>query len=176
MGPNIHLDWHMAQQNYVIDITPEKLTASNVCTDLPPGIDILLPSPMLLPCSILRHYSNSHILDDLLMGVSMAIRYGLVSKQVALDQLESNVLIPFGMFAAKRDIKLEFLDRLWATAINFYRDHYIPRVGYQRRVIDFVFERITSMALIQLISQNKYCVASADFLRVSNDGSYKRTE
>ena len=109
-------------------------------------------------------------------GVSLAIRSGLIRPEIAVNQLESNILIPFGLLVAKKAIKLEFLDRLWFCVMSFYKEHYIPRTGYQRRVMDFVFERIISMAIFELISKNNYKVASAEILRVSVDGFYKKTE
>jgi hypothetical protein len=176
MGSKLFSNWRVTQPDGIVDITPEKLTPSSIRTVLPPDFDILIPAPLALPCSILHQYHNSHILDDLLVGVSLAIRSGLVRSEIALNQLESNALIPFGMLITKKAIKLEFLDRLWFCIMGFYKEHYIPRTGYQRRVMDFVFERITSMAILELISKNNYSVASVEMLRISGDGIYKKTE
>jgi hypothetical protein len=90
-----------------------------------------------------------------MMAVGCAIRVGLLDPISVPLMLSSNTLIPYGNFAARKILRHEFNKKVWACALEFYKNHYIPRTAYQRRVIDFVFERINSMAIIQMIAKKK---------------------
>jgi hypothetical protein len=89
--------------------------------------------------------------------------------------LSTNTLIPYGNFAASKKIRYEFNQRLWACALDFYKNYYIPRSGYQRRVIDFVFERISSMAIIQMVAKNNLNCISCRNILVSTTGEYRQS-
>jgi hypothetical protein len=75
-------------------------------------------------------------------------------------------------FAAKKNIRQEFNEKLWNCALDFYKNYYTPRIGYQRRIIDFAFERVASMAIIQMIIKNKLNCLSCRNIWLSNDGNY----
>ena len=143
-----------------------------IATEIPSGVDIMIPAPRLLPDTILGQYSRVHHLDDLLLAVGCAIRHGLLNPISVPKMLESNTLIPYGIFATSKAIRHEFNMRLWACVLDFYKNFYTPRNGYQRRVIDFAFERVASMAIIQMIIKNKLNCVSCRNIWVSKDGNY----
>jgi hypothetical protein len=110
-----------------------------------------------------------------MLAVGCAIRTGLIDPISVPTMLSSNTLIPYGIFAARKSIRCEFNQKIWACALDFYKNYYIPRSGYQRRVIDFAFERICSIALVQMITKAKLRCVSCRNIWVSPDGIYRQT-
>lgn len=145
-------------------------------TEIPPEFDIIVPAPMTFKTTVVEQYHESHILEDLMFGMGLALRAGLISGDVVSRQLNSNKMIPFGTFAARKAIKSEFLERIWWCALEFYKTMYIPRSDYQKRVIDFVFERIASFAAAEMIESGRYSIGYSRVVRISVDGIYRRTE
>lgn len=178
LGRETHEDWlsPIMQVNEII--APEEF-ANNwqniIATDIPAGVDIMIPAPRLLPDTLLGQYARVHHLDDLMLAVGCAIRAGLLDPISVPTMLSSNTLIPYGLFAARKSIRQEFNQKLWACALDFYKNHYVPRAGYQRRVIDFVFERISSMAIVQMITSRKLNCISSRNIWISSDGIYRPT-
>lgn len=167
------LDYSL-QDNAII--TPEQLHASwhsTIATSIPEGVDILIPAPRLLPDTVLGQYSRVHHLDDLLFAVGCAIRANLLDPLLVPKLLSSNALIPYGLFAATKRFRYEFNDRLWWCVMKFYKEFYIPRTAYQRRVIDFAFERVVSMLLMQRIVREELRCMSCRNIWVSEDGVYR---
>jgi hypothetical protein len=161
------------QENRIISPLDLKTNWSNlISTEIPSGVDIIIPAPRILPDTILGQYARVHHLDDLLFAVGCAIRCGLLETISIAKMLESNTLIPYGNFAACKSLRYEFNEKLWACALDFYNNYYTPKYGYQRRVIDFAFERIISMALIQLIINRKLTCISSRNIWVSDNGTY----
>jgi hypothetical protein len=178
LGQETHEDWlsPLMQENRII--SPDELTnnwQNIIATDMPSGVDIMIPAPRLLPDTLLGQYARVHHLDDLMLAVGCAIRAGLLESISVPTMLSSNTLIPYGLFAATKSIRQEFNQKLWSCALDFYKHHYVPRSAYQRRVIDFVFERISSMAIVQLITRRKLNCVSARNIWVSSDGVYRPT-
>jgi len=164
------------QENKII--SPEELSnnwRSLVATELPEGVDIMIPAPRLLPDTLLGQYSRVHHLDDLLLATGCAIRAGLLDPLSVPSMLSSNTLIPYGNFASKKALRIEFNDRLWWCVKDFYKNHYTPRNGYQRRVIDFVFERINSMSIAQMIVKKELNCVSARNIWISENGKYQQS-
>ena len=169
-------DWLSPTLQENLIISPEKFNdewPSLIATEIPPGIDIMIPAARLLPDTLLGQYSRVHHLDDLLFATACAVRAGLLEPLTVPKMLSSNTLIPYGIFASNKKFRYEFNDRLWWCIQEFYKTHYKPRNGYQRRVIDFAFERITSMALVQMIIRNNLNCISCRNIWVSNDGNYQ---
>ena len=174
----LNYDWiSPALQDFNI-VSPEKFSAEGntlVLREMPPDIDLVIPSPRLLPDTVMGQYSRlpSHHLEDLLLGVSCAIRSGLLNGKLVPRLLSSNTFIAYnGIFASHAKLRLDYYERLWWAVEEFYKTHYRPRFGYERRVIDFVFERVTSMALIQMVVDQKLRCASSRVLLVSETGGY----
>ncbi len=168
-------DWLNPSLQENLIITPKEFNSNwkkIITTEIPSGVDIMIPAPRLLPDTILGQYARVHHLDDLLLAVGCAIRYGLLEPLSISKMLESNTLIPYGIFAAPKSIRYEFNERVWACAIDFYKNYYTPKNGYQRRVIDFAFERVISMAIIQLIINKKLNCISCRNIWVSDTGTY----
>ena len=162
------------QENKVI--SPQDLSSNwreIIATEIPSDVDIMIPAPRLLPDTLLGQYARVHHLDDLMLAVGCAIRAGLLDPLTVPAMLSSNTLIPYGNFASRKPLRQDFNQRLWACALDFYKNHYVPRVGYQRRVIDFVFERISSMAVVQMVVKNQLRCFSCRNIWVSSDGAYK---
>lgn len=178
LGVETNGDWlsPIMQENRII--TPDELAndwQNIIATEIPDGVDIMIPAPRLLPDTLLGQYARVHHLDDLMFAVGCAIRVGLLDPLSVPMMLSSNTLIPYGNFAARKSLRQEFNQKVWACALEFYKNHYVPRTAYQRRVIDFVFERIISMATIQMIAKkNLHCVSCRN-IWVCPDGVYKQT-
>lgn len=175
LGKETNDNWisPIMQENKII--SPEDLKNNwneIISTEIPEGVDIMIPAPRLLPDTLLGQYARVHHLDDLLLAVGCAVRAGLLDPISVPYMLSSNTLIPYGNFAAKKNIRQEFNEKLWSCALDFYKNYYTPRVGYQRRVVDFAFERVASMAIIQMIVKNKLNCVSCRNIWVSNDGNY----
>lgn len=176
LGAEMSSNWldYSLQNNSII--TPEQLQASwhsTIATSIPEGIDILIPAPRILPDTILGQYSRVHHLDDLLFAVGCAIRANLLDPLLVPMLLTKNTLIPYGMFAAKKEFRYDFNERLWWCIMKFYKEFYTPRTAYQRRVIDFSFERVISMILIQRIVREELSCMSCRNIWVSEDGVYR---
>lgn len=162
------------QENLII--TPEQLSSSSesfIATSIPDHVDILIPSPRLLPDTVMGQYSRVHHLDDLLFAIGCAIRANLLDPLLVPILLSKNTLIPYGLFAARKKLRYEFNDRLWWCIMKFYKEFYFPRTAYQRRIIDFAFERVTSMILIQRIIRDELRCMSCRNIWVSSDGVYR---
>jgi hypothetical protein len=175
LSKEINEDWisPIMQENKII--SPEDLKNNwdeVIATEIPEGIDIMIPAPRLLPDTLLGQYARVHHLDDLLLAVACAVRTGFLDSTSVPYMLASNTLIPYGNFAAKKSIRQEFNQKLWSCVLDFHKNYYIPRVGYQRRAIDFAFERVTSMAIIQMIIKNKLSCVSSRNIWISNNGAY----
>ncbi len=175
LGKEINENWisPIMQENKII--SPEDLKSNweeVIATEIPEGIDIMIPAPRLLPDTLLGQYARVHHLDDLLLAVGCAVRTGFIDSTSVPYMLSSNTLIPYGNFAAKKSIRQEFNEKLWNCALDFYKNYYTPRLGYQRRVIDFAFERVTSMAIIQMIIKNKLNCVSCRNICISDNGAY----
>ncbi len=176
LGNEFNYDWlsPVMQENKIF--RPDDIKSQwedIIATEIPDNIDIMIPAPRLLPDTLLGQYSRVHHLDDLLLAVGCAIRAGLLDPLSVPQMLSSNTLIPYGNFAAKKIIRYEFNKKLWACALDFYKNYYTPRVGYQRRVIDFAFERVVSMAIIQMILKNDFKCVSCRNIWISGNGLYK---
>lgn len=166
----------MLQENRVI--SPQELAEDwrqIIATEIPDNVDIMIPAPRLLPDTVLGQYARVHHLDDLLLALGSAIRTGLLEPLSVPTMLTTNTLIPYGIFAARKSIRYEFNRKVWACALDFYKNHYIPRTGYQRRIIDFVFERIISMAVMQKIMREQLRCVSCRNVFVSTDGTYQQS-
>lgn len=179
LGQETNSDWlnPIMQQNRII--TPADLTndwQKIIATEIPDGVDIMIPAPRLLPDTLLGQYARVHHLDDLLLAVGCAIRVGLLDPLSVPMMLSSNTLIPYGLFASRKSLRCEFNQKVWACALEFYKSHYVPRTAYQRRVIDFVFERINSMAIVQMIAKKNINCISCRNIWVCPDGVYKQTD
>jgi hypothetical protein len=175
LGKETNENWlnPIMQENKIISPEDLKNNWKNIIsTEIPNGIDMMIPAPRLLPDTLLGQYERVHHLDDLLFAVGCAVRVGLLDSISVPYMLASNTLIPYGNFAAKKNIRQEFNEKLWSCALDFYKNYYKPRIGYQRRVIDFAFERVVSMAIIQLIMKNRLNCVSCRNIWVSEDGDY----
>lgn len=178
LGKETNRDWlsPIMQENKIV--TPSELAKDwkdIISTELPDGVDIMIPAPRLLPDTLLGQYARVHHLDDLMLAVGCAIRVGLLDSLSVPMMLNSNTLIPYGHFAAPKSIRHEFNRKVWACALEFYKNHYVPRTAYQRRAIDFVFERIKSMAIIQMIVKRNLSCVSCRNVWICPDGVYNQT-
>ncbi len=178
LGQETNSDWlnPIMQENKTI--TPnelEKNWQNFIATEIPNDVDIMIPAPRLLPDTLLGQYARVHHLDDLMLAIGCAIRAGLIDPISVPIMLSSNTLIPYGLFAARKSIRYEFNAKIWSCALDFYKNYYTPRTGYQRRVIDFAFERISSIAVMQMITKNKLRCVSCRNIWVSPDGIYRQT-
>ena len=143
-----------------------------IALDIPDDADILIPSPRLLPDTILGQYMRVHVFEDLLHAVGCAINTGFLDPISVPYMLQSNTLIPYSSFAGPAKMRKEFNQALWDTVMEFYRKHYVPRSGYQRRVMDFVFERVVSMHLVQKITKEGLRCRACRNIWVTDDGKY----
>jgi len=178
LGKEMNENWlsPIMQDNMII--TPEDLKnnwQNLIATELPAGVDVIIPAPRLLPDTILGQYSRVHHLDDLVLAVGCAIRAGLIEPLSVPSMLNSNTFIPYGHFASNKETRINFNERLWWCVQEFYKQHYIPRIGYQKRVIDFVFERINSMSVAQMVVNKGLKCVSARNIFISEDGEYHQT-
>ena len=168
-------DWlstSMADNRIVSPEELDKKWMDIVATEMPNGVDIIVAAPKQMPHSLMGQYMGNHHLDDLMFGVGCAIRFGLLDPTSVPQMLASTTLIPYGNFAAKKSIRFDFNQKVWDCALYFYKHYYRPRTGYQRRVIDFVFERIISMAIVQMIVRLELKCVSSRSLLISNNGQY----
>lgn len=178
LGQETNQNWlsPVMQENRII--TPDDLMnnwQNIIATEIPDDVDIMIPAPRILPDTLLGQYARVHHLDDLMLAVGCAIRVGLLDSLSVPMMLSSNTLIPYGNFAARKSLRHEFNKKVWLCVLEFYKSHYIPRTAYQRRIIDFVFERVISMAIIQMIAKkNLHCVSCRN-IWVCPDGVYKPT-
>jgi len=142
-----------------------------ILQELPAGIDLVICSPVVFPCSIIEQYT-CHFLDDLLFAIGCAVRAGLINQNLAAKVLSGKVMIPFSFFGSKKSFRLDFVDRLLWSVNEFHEKYYIPRDGYQRRCIDFAFERVTAIALQQEIIERKLMVKSSTPIFISDSGGH----
>lgn len=176
LGLEMSHDWLNCNLHPNLIITPDRLESSwssIISTSIPSEVDILIPSPCIYSDTVLGQYSRSHHLDDLLFAVGCAIRANLIDPILVPKLLSSNVMIPYGNFAAKKRFRYDFNDRLWWCVMKFYKDYYVPRTAYQRRVVDFAFERVISMILMQKIVREDLSCMSCRNIWVSHDGIYR---
>lgn len=147
-----------------------------IALEIPDDVDMLIPSPRLLPDTVLGQYMRVHVLEDLLHAVACAIETGFLDPVSVPYMLQSNTLIPYAAgFASSTKMRRSFNESLWETVMEFYRKHYVQRSGYQRRVMDFVFERVVSMHLVQKITKEGLRCRACRNIWVTDDGKYAQS-
>ena len=147
-----------------------------IALELPSDVDFMICAPLNLGTPIISHYQASHHLDDLLHACGCAIRAGLIRAQTAAMLLTSNVFIPYGYYASTANFRLDLTDRLLWCMEEYFFKHHIPREGYQRRSIDFAFERIMGACLYEKVTEPGIRVAASRPVLVTETGSYSRSQ
>ena len=180
MGTSYADDWltPVAEENIRTIISAKYLQEHYrdvVALSIPAGYDIMVCHPVAFQTSILENYAQAHHLDDLMFGVGCAIRAGLIRGSTAAYMLPRPFLFPFGYFASTASFRYDLSDRLQWSVDDFYRRYWIPRDDYQSRSLDFVFERIVSMALFEIMVDKKMRVCASKPVLISDDGVYKRS-
>jgi len=179
IGKKVEENWRVAlpSDHARLIVSPEIFEESYqtlVALDLPCNVDILIGTPLNFGYSVLQQYAAAHHLDDLLLAVSCAIRAGLVSQAAAAAVLSGSIMIPI-WFASSAKIRMDFNERMQWCATEFFYKHNIPRTDYQRRVIDFAFERVVAIYLYQLVNTEGIRTAASKQIVVSPTGFYQKT-
>lgn len=180
MGKQLEENWRIAMPQEVARqiVSPqvfEENFESLVALELPQNIDVLICTPINFGYSVIQHYSASHHLDDLMLAFSCAIRAGLVTQAAASAFLTGTTLIPYGFFASSAKLRMDLFERLQWCATEFFYKHYVPRDGYQRRAIDFAFERVIATYLFELVHKEGIRTAASKPILVSPTGNYEKT-
>jgi hypothetical protein len=154
-------DFHLSHEELVLQL-------------MPPGVDLVICTPIHFPCTVLEQYTVHH-LDDLLFAMGCAVRAGLIDQTITAKILSGNIMLPFGFYASKPQFRVEFTEKILYCVREFMLKHWIPRTDYQRRCIDFAFERVASVALYQSIIRDKLNVLSSTPVLISDSETYNKS-
>ena len=155
-------------------ITPEQYNTEwkdKLLVDFPKDYELVIGRPLLLPLPIIQHYAIFHHLDDLLFGLSVAVRCGLLNPAFASEFLTKPIYL--GQFAAKVSLFRTLYEKIWWIAKEIYAKHYVQRTGYQERSINFTLERLCCLFLMEKVYIEKVPTVCAGLLQIDHDLVYK---
>lgn len=105
--------------------------------------------------NLLNLYSETHVLEDLLLFTNFLLDQKIFDKKLALDFLNSEYLIPacnIGLFSITNFKKIY---SILEKAANFiYSSSFNLRTGYQRRSLGFLLERLHSFLILKYMQDN----------------------
>lgn len=157
-------------------ITPDELYKSwdtDVMVDFPGGCDVVITRPIDLNISVLQQYALYHHVDDLMYATAIAIRSGLFGHKITAAVFSNSIFI--SGFASKVGFFRNLYERIWWIAKEFYKNHYIPRDGYNVRGINYILERIVCVYLTQKIYVEQTPTLSTNIIQVDKNKIYTPT-
>jgi hypothetical protein len=134
-----------------------------------------LIGPVLSIGNLTRNYGRYHVAEDFLM-FNLAMRDSSLFDTEELKQfIHFPYLVPspsIGVFLAKHLLDdLRVLKAVWEV---FYRQYFVPREGYQRRVGGFLLERLHSFIILRRAIRDGFKNTISCFQHiVSEDGDPK---
>ena len=137
-------------QSWTRTITPELAEVLNINSLVEhPGSDFLIST--IGSCdSILNQFSDHHSMRDILRFASDLVDADVLNNEQVKEMIFQNCFIPApsnGTFPLATFLEI---NRKLEEATNvFFRNGYVPRGGYQRRVIGFCLERLNSYLLMK---------------------------
>lgn len=153
--------------------TPESLQTSwkdKVLLDFPSNYELVITQPIDFECTVLEQYAAIHHVDDLLFGMGLAVRAGLISQQMVAYSLSNRLFI--NNFASEVSFYRNLYERVWWIAEEFYKKYWIPRNDYQVRAINFMLERVISAVLIEQVYFRKRPTIACKMLLVDKNLKY----
>jgi hypothetical protein len=157
-------------------ITPDELYKSwenDVMVDFPDGCDVVIMRPTDLKISVLQQHALYHHVDDLMYATAIAIRSGLFGNKITAAVFSNSIFI--SAFASKVGFFRNLYERIWWIAKEFYKNHYIPRDGYNVRGINYLLERIVCIYLIQKIYVEQTPTLSTNQIVIDKNKIYTPT-
>jgi hypothetical protein len=155
-------------------ITPTEFNTEwkdKLFTEFPEGYDLVVGRPMLLPLSLIEQYARFHHLDDLLFGLSIAVRCGLLNPALASEFLTKPIYL--GQFSAKVSFFRNLYEKIWWIAKEIYAKHYVQRSGYQERSINFTLERLCCLYLLEKVYAERIPTICAGLLQIDPNSVYQ---
>jgi len=143
---------------------------SKILINIPEDVELITTRPIDFGMSVMEHYATYHHLDDLMYGVGLAIRLWFIDQKVTAHVLSNSIFI--SGFIGRVSFYRDLYDKLFLIAEELYKKHYILRVGYQERSINFVLERIVSIFLMQKIYYENIPATNVNIVQISENGTY----
>jgi len=126
---------------------------------------------------MLGQYASAHVLEDIFNFSKFLIEESIFDPQRASLFLKEALMIPSGNIGTFRTVTLrEILSTLKQAAAFLRSSYFVPRSGYQRRVMGFLLERLTSYLILMRIAD---CASEPNFghyIIISNDHIIPNTE
>jgi hypothetical protein len=112
----------------------------------------LFNSPHTPSQGVLGQYDSYHVLEDIINFSKFLLESGVLDSKQTESFLTSSVLIPACNMGTFRSTTLRQILMSLRDAAEFLKTGYfIPRVGYQRRVLGFLLERLNSYLILARI-------------------------
>ena len=112
----------------------------------------LFNTPHTFPQGVLGQYASVHILEDIINFSKFLLKSGILDSKQTASFLTGSVLIPACNMGIFRNTTLRQILMNLRDAAEFIKTSYfIPRVGYQRRVLGFLLERLHSYLILARI-------------------------
>jgi Domain of unknown function (DUF4422) len=144
---------------------------SSILEEVPTGVDLIISRPVAFPCTMLEQYAVSHPIEDLLLGLGLAVRIGVLNEATLPRILNSNYFI--NNFVGRVSFFRKLYSFLYKVAFEFYSKLYIRRTDYQSRVINFILERIVSIYLIEKVYFEGVSTLTVNLNQITEDGIYR---
>jgi hypothetical protein len=105
---------------------------------------------------LLRLYSETHVMEDLLNFTSFLLERDIFNKDSALDFLTSEYLIPACNTGTFKVINYKIMFSVLSVAAEFlYSPKFKLRDGYQRRSVGFLLERLHSYLILKFMNEHR---------------------
>jgi hypothetical protein len=119
---------------------------------------------------MLGQYASAHIREDILNFSKFLIEESIFDPLQASLFLKEALMIPSSNLGTFRKVTLrEILSTLKRAAAFLRSNYFVPRPGYQRRVMGFLLERLTSYLILMRIGDRASEPNFGHHMIISND-------
>ncbi len=116
----------------------------------------MVNTPFRFPGGILDNYARYHHLEDLLVFAKFLGKENILTAVEIAQFLRGDILIPGSSIGVLSVENFRSVFSALAKASQFVNDpNYVARVGYQRRNMGFMLERLNSYLLLKGIHEGK---------------------
>lgn len=144
---------------------------SKLIKDLTEHYDVILPKMSILPCTMRENYAKEHNVADFdVMFDVINEKFSFLNESAELASKSRGMYLA-NLGVMKREIFNEYCEILFSVLEEVEKRIEIPEDSYDKRVLGFLAERLTTIYAYYLYSQKKYKIAEVDIL--NTDSYYK---
>ena len=112
----------------------------------------LFNTPHTFSQGVRGQYETAHVLDDFINFSNFLFESGILASKEATSFMTGSTLIPSSSMGTFHNTTLRQILMTLKEAAQFHETNYfVPRAGYQRRVLGFLLERLNSYLILARI-------------------------